>query len=309
MRRSRFSIVFASAILLSPGLMAQSTLYMTADGDDAIYTVDTATGEATLLGPALEGLSFSGLAWDVHRRILYVSDVINPAAGAVPPPDGGQNPSTGVPEGGLSGFGLGTVDLETGAVTFIGDHLSSANIHGMANDSTNDVLYGADAQARGLSVIDRDTGASTFIGTWGVTTDEIRGLAYDAASDTLYGIDWNPGALFTIDRTTGAATLVGSLGVLTGAWEGFDVEPESGLFYFVDNVSLSLATIDPSSGMATTVGSLGIGPGSQPSGLAFVTPVVLPDWVEVPALNGSGIAVLAFFLTAVGVLFLRRRAR
>ena len=320
--------------------LSAATLYMSDDENQAIYTVDTATGAATLVGSTVIEMSFSGLAWDSSTGALYVSDVVapggdghrlvlavrpqhrrvlpvdprHPAAREARPRDevrvavaGGKNlPRAGgaAPSGG-SGFGLGLVNPATGEIKFIGNHVTSSNIHGLAYDSANDVLWGADVDGSGgLAEIDRLTGAATLVGAWG-TTGEIRGLAYDAATDTLYGVDYNVGSLHTIDRGTGAATLVGALGFAAGYYEGLDIDPDSGVLYLVDHASHNLSTVNPATGAATTVGPLGSG--GFPSGLAFVG--TLPaDWVAIPTLGTWSLALLAAALGAAALFVLRRSA-
>ena len=288
--------------------LSAATLYMSDDENQAIYTVDTATGAATLVGSTVIEMSFSGLAWDSSTGALYVSDVVAPGGDGAPVAvAGGKNlPRAGgaAPSGG-SGFGLGLVNPATGEIKFIGNHVTSSNIHGLAYDSANDVLWGADVDGSGgLAEIDRLTGAATLVGAWG-STGEIRGLAYDAATDTLYGVDYNVGSLYTIDRGTGAATLVGALGFAAGYYEGLDIDPDSGVLYLVDHASHNLSTVNPATGAATTVGPLGSG--GLPSGLAFVG--TLPaDWVAIPTLGAWSLALLAAALGAAALFVLRRSA-
>jgi len=304
--RSRTLSALLGLVTLSTAPLAAATLYMSDDGNQAIYTVDTATGAATLVGSTVIEMSLSGLAWDSSTGVLYVSDVVTPGAGDAPVAvAGGRNLPRAAAPGGGSGYGLGAVNPATGEITFIGDHVTSSNIHGLAYDPANDVLWGADVDGSGgLAEIDRLTGAATLVGAWG-TTGEIRGLAYDAATDTLYGVDYNAGSLYTIDRGTGAATLVGALGFAVGYYEGLDIDPDTGVLYLVDHASHNLSTVNPATGAATTVGPLGSG--GLPSGLAFVG-TVPADWVAVPTLGTWSLALLAAALGAAALLVLRRSA-
>jgi len=299
-KASLTSAVCVLVTVLAAPLAGQ--MYLSDDEQDAIYTVDLTTGQATLVGPAGLDMSFSGLAYDSLNGVLYVSDVALLGEAAGPPTDG-RNARLTSPEGG-TGWNLATVDLASGALTIVGDHLTSSNIHGLAFDSANDVLYGADIDNSGqLSVIDRATGASTPVGPWGTTT-EIRGLAYDAASDTLYGVDYAPGSLYTIDRTTGAATLVGALGFANGYYDGLEIDPASGVLYFVDDISLQLHSLDLATGQATPVGPLN-GP-SLPSGLAALGTAGPRTPLAIPALAWPGLALLALFLAYAASRHLRR---
>jgi hypothetical protein len=166
-------------------------------------------------------------------------------------------------------MGLGIVDLATGAVTMVGSHVNTVNLHALAYDSVHDVLYGADTMpCGGLSIVDRGTGESTCVGPF-VATPAIYGLAYDPASDTLYGVDGI--SLYTIDRSTGAATLVGPHG-MAGPSDvmGLELDWETPVLYAAR--ASQLYTLDPATGAATPVG-IDMG-NPNPGGLASV-PVLL----------------------------------
>jgi len=310
MRRTERIILIT---LLAGSLVAGEALAIQLFGSedeagDNIHQMNPQTGAATLIGPALQNLSFSGLAYDSLNQVLYVSDVFNAASG--------------------EDFGLGTVDLATGNVTYVGDHATTLNVHGLAYDSANDVLYGADTEnGAQLVTVDRATGLATGVGPFG-STDSIRGLAYDPVHDVLYGIDrFN---LYTIDRGTGAATPVGAhLALSNGRGMGLEYDPATDTLYATFSqgddeegpagVELSnragvqprggagtettdFYTIDTASGVATLVGPTGV---QRLDGLAGIPTTT--TWVDIPTLGTAGLATLLVALAAAAFLTLRRR--
>jgi len=275
---------------------------------DNFYYVETQNAQATLVGNLGINLSFGGFAVDTSSQTLYGSDFFLPVAG---------------------GFGLASIDPSTGAATEIGRHVNSINIWGLAYDSANDVLYGADGSNQGLSIIDRGTGVSTLVGLYapGQPTPLICGLAYDTATDTLYGVDsydnsggaqaasfGNGGGdspqgagvnsrLYTINRTTGAATAVGFLGATLDGSNvrcGLAIDRVTGEM-FAGAYDGSLYRLDKGTGAATYLGNIGVAIDALES---------IPEsanWIDVPALAPSGLALLAALLAVVGFLLLRRR--
>ena len=83
-----------------------------------VYSIDAATGVATLLTPTedanLVGATFLG-------GQLYGSDICEPNC-----------------------FSVGTIDLGTGAYTFVSDQDGSANWHGLASDESAGLIYTVD---------------------------------------------------------------------------------------------------------------------------------------------------------------------
>lgn len=157
---------------------------------------------------------------------------------------------------------LGTVDIATGAFTFIGDPTTSstkANLVGISFDSTGR-LFG--------SVVDGDNGMSTLIeinpndgtllSTIGlihdVATDvdndvRIVDLATQPGTDTLFGID-SSAVLWTINKSDASATKVGDTGLFRG---GIAFGPD-GTLYLATVASSLLTRLDPATGQ--TIGSL-----------------------------------------------------
>lgn len=99
---------------------------------------------------------------------------------------------------------FGTVDLETGAFTFIGDTTGNP-LAGIAN--LGGTLYAVNASNE-LVTINQSTAASTVIGPTGVTLLTLAG-----SGGQLFGTDASNN-LYSINLLTGAATLIGSTGIL-----------------------------------------------------------------------------------------------
>ncbi len=150
---------------------------------------------------------------------------------------------------------FGALDIVTGETSVISDTTVASTVMGMAYDSMNDVLYGAEIMSGQLVVMDRSTGAMTPIGPFDSAGPlRIQGLAYCPANDTLYGIDTD--SVFTIDRGTGEATAIGVHGMMPGRM-GFAYDENHGLLYAVTSETSDLFSINMETGDAFALGSIG----------------------------------------------------
>ena len=229
----------ALAQIPGAGIIATSfspTMFAIDEVTDSLYGINPANGQTILIGPAGEDFSLSGLAWDSWSKTMYVSDVTLPG----------------------TAWGLGRINIYTGHVTIIGSHVTSMNIHGLAFDSNNNVLYGADHQNNCLTTINRDTGeSSACIGLW-IATNEIRGLGYNNHTDTLFGVDSTN--LFTLDRATGEATLVGPHGInITSFPLGLEYDSATGVLYAAGMGDPLLYALNSATGAGSPVGAHGLG--------------------------------------------------
>jgi hypothetical protein len=163
-----------------------SKLYAIDNGTNALHSVDTATGAATLIGPSTPstGESWTG-ATGTSDGMLYVS-------------------STNC--GGSST--LYTVNLATGAVSAIGNTGIGCLIDIAIN--ANDEMYGVDIVTDQLYQINPATGAASVVGALGVDANYAQGMDFEEVSGVLYWAAYTTqGALRIIDTTTGASALVG----------------------------------------------------------------------------------------------------
>jgi len=150
-----------------------STLYMIGGRpSQALYTVDTNTGAATLVGSHNVNDLF-GLAYDSKNDALYASVF-------------------------TAGQPLYTLNRSNGSAT-PGPALSQ-RLGGLAYNSRDDDLIGVHDGAGDLYSIDRNTGRLTLLYDGPYTNDS--GLAYDPEKHVLWDIDWN-GTLCYFDIANG----------------------------------------------------------------------------------------------------------
>ena len=206
-----------------------------------LYTVNTATGATTSLGPI--GFAVTGLAVDPTTGTLYGSTsmqspsnpgsiiAINKATGA-----GTLVGSIGMPgeevadltfdaAGTLYGwteiFGddLVTINTATGAATVVGNSGLSTYGSGIA-DVNGTLFYSGEGVWGDLRTVDKSTGLTTVVSTLQgapSNTDAIAAMAAHPDTGVLFGVALNdtdvvhPAYLVTINTATGAITTVGAL--------------------------------------------------------------------------------------------------
>ena len=113
-------------------------------GEERFYTIDSMTGDATLIGD-LSGYQVLGLAFDPVSNILYASAYTEPPGQA----------------------SFMTINKDTGAVSLINN--TTQPLTGIAFDPVTGLLYGVDSGTystftRGLYQVDKTTGDTTLIG-------------------------------------------------------------------------------------------------------------------------------------------------
>lgn len=172
-----------------------NVMYLTSTSLDSLFTLDIASGAATLVGaydPAVAAIVMHGIEYDDSTSQLY----------------------------GISIHNTGTfysINKTTGAATAIGTTTGTASFQNLGYNSDTDTMYmtsggrtGGIAEA--LHSINRATGAVTDIGPLGAVSTNPNGLAYNFDNDTMYMIDNTADNLFSVDLSTGAATVIGSTG-------------------------------------------------------------------------------------------------
>lgn len=268
--------VAGTTIALLSGLLplaarAQSQLYGVTFFSNQLFTVDSTTGQGTLLGPLGGMVSAYGLA--SRGDSLYVFD-----------PNADRLRSIDLSTG-MAGAGI---DIGVGNLLGEGDLAFRSDGTGFLSSALNPLTF---TPSNDLFRFDLATGTSARIGSTSVTMD---GLAFDA-SDVLYGVSALESSLYTIDVNTGATTRVGSLGFDVGNLFGaLTFAPDGTLYASLDD---RLYTLDKTTGLATQanpdVTSFGF---SSVSGLAFASNVI-PE--------PSSILLLGLGMT--GFLVVRRR--
>ncbi|MDG3008426.1 YncE family protein [Paludisphaera mucosa] len=122
---------------------ANGLLYMVDYRLAQLFTIDPTTGAAALIGASVGA---QGLAYDSVTNTLYASrDTFNDVTS-----------------------GLYTIDVATGAATFVGGFGQGVNDNDLAFDPTANVLYlSGTFEANSLFTVNRATGAVATVGTLG----------------------------------------------------------------------------------------------------------------------------------------------
>lgn len=232
----------AAAVAASAGsALAQGALYGVASfstfGIQSLYSIDPATGAATLVGST--GLrQISGLDWDsTNNRLVALTGsgdqfVINTASGASSLL---VDATFGVPEGSVA-FNNGTAytTIFENLHAWTGAAWQQLGPSGLAPGADISGLdFGADgllglvtngAAPDQLVSFNLATGAATVIGPTGTNAGSVGGLAYGFLGSAWYMTDG--AALYSLDAATGAASLVGAHGV--GGFSGLAFVPTPG---------------------------------------------------------------------------------
>jgi hypothetical protein len=246
MRRLPIACVVGAAASVA----SADILYTVNPGNDNLVRIDTDTMSFTNVGPLGVAFDFGGLAYD--GTTMYMVQ-------------------------GFAGNGLYTVDLNTGAASFVGSH-GFNDMFGLEYDPSTGNLYGGRSTTGfGLYEIDRSNGSSTFIGNPGVGLD---GLSYDSRRDILLGAYAGPGDLYSLDRGNGSATLLYDGDFFNNC--GMAYIPSLDEHWMID-WSGNLYSFDPANGYART---LLMNVGTSYDGLVLVP---APGAVGVLALAGLGI--------------------
>lgn len=214
-----------------------TTLYAISYDNNNLYTVDVATGTATLVGTSTPpgGQSWTGLS--------------------------------GTPDGTLYGLTtditattLVTVDPGTGAVTVLGALPGLAGGIDLAYNTDDDMIYIVDLVTDSLFRVDPATMAVTEVGSLGVAANYAQGMDFEEESGVLYWAAYTTqGELRIIDTTTGASTLV-------GAFPG-GAEVDSLAFATGGQSDVPWLSEDPVSGIVPADGSIDIEVTFDPAGL------------------------------------------
>ncbi len=164
-------------------------LFCIENNTQQLFSVSTATGVATLIGPSvpLTNHTWTGMAVDPSAPAnVYVSST-----------DGVTSQ-------------LYTIDLGTGVATPIGPMTGFGLVIDIAFDLTGQ-LYGHDIGTDEIISINKATGAAAAIGLTGVDSNFAQGMDLDASDGTIYLFAYFGGGaaeVRSVNTTTGATTLV-----------------------------------------------------------------------------------------------------
>jgi len=248
MKKSLFSILLMAGVLASILVMsrhASAATLLAYDGDNnSLYSIDTATAIATLIGTDFASGDISEIELSAGG-VVYAADTgINTLLHTI-------DPSTGSVTGTITmTFPMGGNVLT--ALEFVGSTLYA----GFTTEGGGPTF---------LATVDIGTGIVSTVGATGVSSP-LGGLAYDVATSVMYGISagGSSAELFTIDLSTGAATSVGLVtigGTTFGGTTALEFGPDGVLYALPNNKSSitgHLLSIDPLTGAATDLGFTGV---------------------------------------------------
>ena len=170
-----------------------------------LYSIDTNTGTATLIGPTGQ-IRMIGLVVDVDSTIYAISEEPNSRLWTLNPTTGS---STLV---GLLGFNLQEGDMTIDPVS--GD------------------MYVANGSGDNLYIVNKGTAAATLVGSFGAAGCDVSGLQF--FDGTLYGLalrDGDPDVLGTVNIASGLFTTIGATGTNCGVIAALGRDPASGTTY------------------------------------------------------------------------------
>ncbi len=141
--------------------------------------------------------------------------------------------------------GLATVDVATGATSFIGG--TGTTLTDIAFSPTG-ALYGISFTS--LYSVNSSTGAATLVGSLGAVSGTANALVF-GADGTLYMAG---SSLYSVNTLTGAASAIGAIGFASGG----DLAFIGGDLYMASSGN-QLIDVDISTGAGTLIGNLGVG--------------------------------------------------
>jgi len=151
------------------------------DNSSKIFTIDTKTGEPTLMCEA--GVAFDGMAYDITTETVFANNSNE----------------------------IYTLNVETGVSNLIGTATGAAGFVGLACDALGN-LYGLEGYTGdcGLYSINKANGEGTLIGGTGLSIMTAQDIAYDRNNDVLYGtLAGNQyEGFYKINTNNGNATLI-----------------------------------------------------------------------------------------------------
>lgn len=271
------SIYLTATILISVSAVSQAAyvVYAVDSSQDALYTLDLATGATNLIGD---------LNPDSALYATPVSMAIRPSDGTIFVNNNSRSADNV----------LATVDAATGLATSLGggDYIDQA----LAFDNRN-TLYAADATGA-LATINQTDGSSTAIG--GSRLPRLFGLDYNSADGFLYGITGSLSALDLLKINPTDGSLVSTLALsnsISGSAPGTLMFDWNGILWGTTNSgSDNLFQIDTATGNVSNFRT--VSAGFTPQGMGYVDVNVVP----VPA------AVWLFGTALIGLVgFTKRR--
>ena len=280
------------------------TLYMLGDFRQALFTLNTVTGVATMLFIVAE-TNPTALAYNSDNSTLYMASINEDNLYTLNLVSRQQEEV-----GTITGFGLREeiprslawdsnneilymvsmttnalfrIDPRSGVATRRIGNATNFNINetfltALTYDSNNDIYYSTGLTNPHLYVFNAETGQiERRIGNveeFGVGERVAGGLAYDTNNNILYMVGSTNDALYTVDVETGIATRIGnvdSFGVSETNPTNIAYDANNNILYMIGNITNALYTLNVTTSEATRVGNainFNIGIGSI-TGLAY----------------------------------------
>jgi len=192
------------------GTWANGTWYGTTVSPNRLITINPSTGERTLIGS--QSAAIIGLSYNTANTTMY-----------------------GIAYDGVSNTQLYSVNMTTGATTYIGDCGARVLVNIAINNAGQ--AYSLDLGNDVLGTINLATGAFTVVGSVGFDANYYQGMEFDRETGDLFmaangnGASW----LAWVNTTTGATYKVGEL-------EG-DAEVTALAIPYVNQKTLSLSSV------------------------------------------------------------------
>jgi hypothetical protein len=261
------------------GAWANDTWYGADFFTDELVTIDTASGNRSVVGPI--GFHLDGMSWDPSSNTMY----------------------------GINADGsLYTVNPNTGAGTLVAAGLGQDVFINLASDASGQ-LYTMGLNSDSLYTVNSSTGAISAIGPLGIDITFAQDLEFDLSDGTLYmaayntGLPVDAGELRTVNTSTGATTLIGEFEgqaeVTAFAIPGTaPVNPiAGGVFGYRAYVPGNVAPLGPVAFDLTNPGSLYLiadqsaqnflGSGSWANGMWYATDFFTDELYTVDTLTGA----------------------
>ncbi len=255
-------------LMFLSGIASAQQLYFLQDNNGQFYSVNTATGAATLIATIAAVTSNTiGLSESPNPNVLYGTTYTNLIS--------------------FNTDGTGVTNIGPSAAESLGWCIPTNILYGAINGS--------------FFSVNPATGAQSALTSPGA---DVEGLACDHPNNVLYGLVRTTGALMRYTPATDTWSLVGNTG-LPSLDVGLAMDTVAHVLYAVDATNGSLYRIDPSTAAATLVGPMGIG--NVGGGLAFTYVAAPAAPAGVPTLSPAALATLALALVLLGVYATRRR--
>lgn len=245
-RRLASSWIVAAALVSAMAPAARSELLgITAGPAATLYDIDTGTGAPS--NPRLVGNKVNMIAVSPAGTLYGVS----------------QGFPSDVPPGG----GLFTINVTTGAATFVATLDKFVVTEGdIAFDPTSGILYAIDSEGD-LFTINTTTGVCTLVGDVSSSNIDLSAMAFDAAGN-LYMVDSFGPNLLQVNKST--AAVINSQSITPAVNQeigGLAFRPGDGKLFFAGGTTSRLYTIQTGSAASTLVGPITAADGIW--GLAF----------------------------------------